>query len=1372
MSPSRINSPQHTQIIERLRSPLRKPEFERMFTGFLADVPTLTSVQTEDMKGEQLKVAERASLSLWQVVDALPAADLRTIRKAPLFGTDAEAATPIDIAERLVGLDVMLRAVYLAPAAVVPDPELVTGLIFGKHGSADALRNLLVPPRTVTPTAPIPTLDPQFQKKIDRWALSKALSELFSAMGSGGNQRRLFYAWLSACTADTKGISSVSPFICCPGGDLVIRGQNLGTPAAGLHGPANVGILIPKLNGKYHYSNSSSEFKLWSPSEIKIILPTSVGNGRVGFIRTPGPMPPPPNGLAAKEALLAVGQLLGGLGGRTLGVQVSRQAQTLVNGLLSEFANPDYPEPIADPSNAKNTLIFGGNPEIKEFSVNGLDRVDFTYDTDLTFKYQVTAATDIKLTGSLSWIGSNPENKSDAEAKLLNGDPGFPITRLRDALSSLIPRVHITIPEQTTSWSHHISLIWDLADDWDYLITLTASRCGGARASSKTLRLRRIEQEPLFGLADMHAHLVSQYANGTVGFWGDLGAPPRSPAQVNDPSAPGLSIPSPIDSRSVSLANSKETEHGPPFMLPAKDITSLFKELYFNGFNGATSHVGGGWPDFLVWPRPDDLGHQQAHISWIRRAYDGGMRLIACLAVNSEFASRRFIDSYIFFGSQRPGLSTVDISDKAAVERQILAIHQMVKWVSVHDGGWMEVAQTSDDAERIVRAGRLAIVIGVEVGSLGGWHKPEDLRDEALKLGKTTDALIQDLVDWLHGLGVRYVFPVHGINNAFGGTAVWMRMYDAANLKITNEQLKVESAPKGSGIGFRLDQDTFLGSTDAMDVVAQYLSYFDVSFLLGQIALTSGQDGGPVSAIIKILNVLSSEDPQTAMASLTGLQLPIDSTWKSSRGGHINAMGLTDYGAVLIRKLAQRGMIIDIDHMGFHTTNSTIDLCEKLDYPIVAGHADMAELKFKPKLLPSDHTLTNADPRESWIEKDLEFDRTINAARFGTANAKRLVNERDRTADQLRRIRALGGMVGTFVNHGDGLSCRCGDASLWRPDWRVPNDANGTTKSFAQNYEYLTWHLRGRRSSFGTDVNGGAALPLPRFGPNGARGSIAELDRVVRSSSPNRIGIAPTRAEQVFRQQRPVVYNMGTTEWRRARWITEGLDMPPKDTDKYQDRAYDWVQVCFWEALCAHDAGEQAFRFPPVQPPFHLLPFNIIQSFRLGLAWTADDPGPLIKSYFSYYLELAAYWAFNKPEDTFPENPPAQVYPYLNISDILQQLRAVVKQWRALKDGAVANNPYLFEKLKANGSDSLYTVDGKMRKHTIGSISDLSGKPPRDFDVNTDGVSHYGLLPDYFQDLSNIGVPNEGIDSLYRGAGDFVRMWSRCERRARELKGS
>ena len=50
----------------------------------------------------------------------------------------------------------------------------------------------------------------------------------------------------------------------------------------------------------------------------------------------------------------------------------------------------------------------------------------------------------------------------------------------------------------------------------------------------------------------------------------------------------------------------------------------------------------------------------------------------------------------------------------------------------------------------------------------------------------------------------------------------------------------------------------------------------------------------------------------------------------------------------------------------------------------------------------------------------------------------------------------------------------------------------------------------------------------------------------------------------------------------------------------------------------------------------------------------------------------------------------------------------------------------------------------------------------KQWDINFEGVAHYGLLPDFLQDLSNVGMQSRDLSVLFRSAEDFAQMWTRC----------
>ena len=55
----------------------------------------------------------------------------------------------------------------------------------------------------------------------------------------------------------------------------------------------------------------------------------------------------------------------------------------------------------------------------------------------------------------------------------------------------------------------------------------------------------------------------------------------------------------------------------------------------------------------------------------------------------------------------------------------------------------------------------------------------------------------------------------------------------------------------------------------------------------------------------------------------------------------------------------------------------------------------------------------------------------------------------------------------------------------------------------------------------------------------------------------------------------------------------------------------------------------------------------------------------------------------------------------------------------------------------------------------------------RIYDVNTHGVDHYGLYPDWIEDLRQVGG-DQIVDDLANGAEAYLQLWERAEAAASE----
>jgi len=71
-----------------------------------------------------------------------------------------------------------------------------------------------------------------------------------------------------------------------------------------------------------------------------------------------------------------------------------------------------------------------------------------------------------------------------------------------------------------------------------------------------------------------------------------------------------------------------------------------------------------------------------------------------------------------------------------------------------------------------------------------------------------------------------------------------------------------------------------------------------------------------------------------------------------------------------------------------------------------------------------------------------------------------------------------------------------------------------------------------------------------------------------------------------------------------------------------------------------------------------------------------------------------------------------------------------------------------------------------MNGHTFPkSVVNLGGSPPVSYtyDISGDGFAHIGMYPDFFAQLSRIGVPAEAITALMHSAEGYIRLWERAD---------
>jgi microsomal dipeptidase-like Zn-dependent dipeptidase len=257
--------------------------------------------------------------------------------------------------------------------------------------------------------------------------------------------------------------------------------------------------------------------------------------------------------------------------------------------------------------------------------------------------------------------------------------------------------------------------------------------------------------EPLEGFADIHVHQM-----GNLGFAGSI--------VWGDAFGPAQGVLGPIPRAYRAGHNIVETgTHG-----------SLLKALLNIILGGLFGHGEDGWPTFESWPRWNMWTHQQVYQDWLYRAYQGGLRLMVMLALNSEDPFGRGENQLGIFGrkavqkAKAPGRT---VNDMESLEWQVRAAYLMQRSIDEQKGGpgkgWYRIVRDPDEARDVIAQGKLAVILGTEL---------QHLFNCDIDRPACTPETIAEGLDRLEAMGVNYVFPIHLKLNQFGGPAMFLKI--------------------------------------------------------------------------------------------------------------------------------------------------------------------------------------------------------------------------------------------------------------------------------------------------------------------------------------------------------------------------------------------------------------------------------------------------------------------------------------------------------------------------------------------------------------------------------------------------------------------
>lgn len=419
-----------------------------------------------------------------------------------------------------------------------------------------------------------------------------------------------------------------------------------------------------------------------------------------------------------------------------------------------------------------------------------------------------------------------------------------------------------------------------------------------ARAGGVTVITRHHDPPPtlapLTGWVDLHAHPMSNLAFGGKLFHGGVDSDPNGgsllPA-VQMPYDPQCRFDVRAKSMEETLSDDAPT-HGDHFQSSCgSDSRKFVIWKAEDGTNGGQPghRIGAVYPPgppgavnplaFGAWPRWNDITHQKMWVEWIRRAKDGGLRVMVALSHNN-----RLLGEVVGPGHLTPSAPGMPISGPTDdVHSSDLQIAEIKAFVLRHPD-FMEVALTAADVYRIAQSQRIAIVLGIEIDNIGGFNERPAISWDS----------IQQEIRRLYDQGVRYIFPIHVTDNMFGDTAIYDDTFNFSNYREMGRFWNVRCAVTGEEIGFKL---------------------------------------GGISSLAQAL--------QTKMGLPLGA-LPAAPVCPAGHANGRTAMGLTPLGEAVIKEMMKRGMIIDIDHMSHRAAERTLQIAEGIaggGYPLVSGHS-------------------------------------------------------------------------------------------------------------------------------------------------------------------------------------------------------------------------------------------------------------------------------------------------------------------------------------------------------------------------------------------------------------------------------------------------
>jgi hypothetical protein len=324
-------------------------------------------------------------------------------------------------------------------------------------------------------------------------------------------------------------------------------------------------------------------------------------------------------------------------------------------------------------------------------------------------------------------------------------------------------------------------------------------------------------------------------------------------------------------------------------------------EDFLAGNTPGTGHDPVGWPTFKEWPRHDSLTHVGSYYKWLERNWRAGQRMLTALLVENNALCEVY------------PLKKHSCDEMQSVRREALRVFELARYVDAQNGGpgrgWFRVVKDPLQARTVINAGRMAVVLGIEVS------RPLGCR-EVLGTSTCTDAEVEKQMQAVYDLGVRQMEMTNKFDNAFTGVkgdgGALGVLINGANVKETGHFWKMATCKEEAG------------HKDHQHDNPQYNLADESGGNLGRDALFGA--------------ILATSGPSGAAPLYPA-------------GPHCNQTGLTPQGRLFLDAMVKRGMIFDPDHMSVPARNTALDILKAKDYSGVISSHSWADNVIEEKVL-------------------------------------------------------------------------------------------------------------------------------------------------------------------------------------------------------------------------------------------------------------------------------------------------------------------------------------------------------------------------------------------------------------------------------------